>query len=443
MPERPTSSGGRSSTSCAEYHEAAFGRRRVRPRRDAGAGLGPSVRRGGAAAVWSMRRSTSGSPRAASPTSSSARFARVFGVRHAMLVNSGSSANLLALSALTSPTLGERRLQPGDEVITVAAGFPTTVNPILQNGLVPVFLDVTRADLQRRRRPSSRQRSARAPAPSCSPTRWAIPFDLGAVARLRRGARPVADRGLLRRGGRDLSTGGTVGTFGDLATVSFYPAHHITMGEGGCVLTEHAGAQADRRVVPRLGPRLLVRPGQGQHLRQALRLAARRAAARLRPQVHLLAHRLQPQGHRHAGRGRRRAARQAARRSSRRGGATSRGCTRGCADLEEFFDAARGDAVLGAELVRLPHDCCGPARRSSATALIDHLESRRIATRLLFAGNLTRQPAYCRRRPTASSAISPTTDRVMRDAFWIGVYPGLTEPMLDYVIDSLRSWCRR
>ena len=131
--------------------------------------------------------------------------------------------------------------------------------------------------------------------------------------------------------------GRKVGTFGDLATASFYPAHHITMGEGGCVLTETAAAAHAGRIVPRLGPRLLVRSRQGQHLRQALRLAARRAAVRLRSQVHLLAHRLQPEADRHAGGGRRGAAGEAATASSRRAGAISRRLREGLRDLEEFF----------------------------------------------------------------------------------------------------------
>src|SRR5580700_1207692 len=162
-------------------------------------------------------------------------FARWFGVRDCMLTNSGSSANLLAISALTSPKLGDRRLQPGDEVITVAAGFPTTVNPIFQNGLVPVFIDVTiptyNADV-------SQLGAALSPR-----TRAVIlahtlgnPFDLDAVTAFTRkhGLWLIEDCcdavGSTYRGRK-------VGSFGDLATTSFYPAHHITMGEGGSVLT--------------------------------------------------------------------------------------------------------------------------------------------------------------------------------------------------------------
>ena len=135
----------------------------------------------------------------------------------------------------------------------------------------------------------------------------------GARHRLRRQAQPLADRRLLRRRRLRPIRASTVGTFGDLATCSFYPAHHITMGEGGCVLDRSPPAQNAGRIVPRLGPRLLVRSGQGQHLRQTLRLAAGPAPRRLRPQIHLLAHRLQPESHRHAGRRRRGPAQEAAR----------------------------------------------------------------------------------------------------------------------------------
>ena len=124
-----------------------------------------------------------------------------------------------------------------------------------------------------------------------------------------RQAQPLADRGLLRRARRHAVDGKHVGTFGDIGTLSFYPAHHITMGEGGAVFTNDSQSPSAMRILPRLGPRLLLRAGQGQHLQQALRLAARRSAEGLRPQVHLFAPRLQSEDHRHAGRRRPRAAR--------------------------------------------------------------------------------------------------------------------------------------
>src|SRR4051812_36230936 len=161
--------------------------------------------------------------------------ARRTGHRHAVLVNSGSSANLVALSALTSPKLGERALRPGDEVLTVAAGFPTTVNPILQNGLVPVFVDVD---------PATGNVDPTALSAAVGPRTRAVmmahtlgnPFDLGAVTELcsAHGMWLVED--CCDALGSEYD-GRRVGTFGDVATLSFYPAHHITTGEGGCVLT--------------------------------------------------------------------------------------------------------------------------------------------------------------------------------------------------------------
>ena len=163
-------------------------------------------------------------------------FARWIGVRHAILVNSGSSANLVALTALTAEELGERRLRPGDEVITAAAGFPTTVNPIIQNGLTPVFVDSALPTYNADPDAIEEAVGPRTRAIIIAHT-LGIPFDLDRV-------REIADR-------HDLwliedacdAVGSTwqgekVGTFGDLATVSFYPAHHMTMGEGGAVLTK-------------------------------------------------------------------------------------------------------------------------------------------------------------------------------------------------------------
>ena len=163
-------------------------------------------------------------------------FARWFGIRTATLVNSGSSADLLAITALTSPKLGDRRLLPGDEVITVAAGFPTTVNPIIQNGLVPVFVD--------EHIPTYNIDVAMLEAALSSRTRAVVaahtlgnPFNLAAVTEFVRKHDLWLVEDCCDAVGATYN-GRKVGTFGDLATVSFYPAHHITMGEGGCVLAE-------------------------------------------------------------------------------------------------------------------------------------------------------------------------------------------------------------
>src|SRR3954466_8323027 len=164
------------------------------------------------------------------------QFARYFGVRTATLVNSGSSADLLAVTALTSPKLGDRRLRPGDEVITVAAGFPTTVNPIIQNGLVPVFVDehipTYNIDVTKLEEALSERTRAVVIAHTLG-----NPFDLGAVTEFVRKHDLWLVEDCCDAVGATYN-GQKVGTFGDLATVSFYPAHHITMGEGGCVLTD-------------------------------------------------------------------------------------------------------------------------------------------------------------------------------------------------------------
>src|SRR5579863_8021242 len=162
-------------------------------------------------------------------------FARWMDIRECLLVNSGSSADLLAVTALTSPKLGDRRLRPGDEVITVAAGFPTTVNPIIQNGLVPVFLDehipTYNIDVTQLEEAYSDRTRAVVIAHTLG-----NPFDLGAITEFVRKHNLWFVEDCCDAVGATYN-GQKVGTFGDLATVSFYPAHHITMGEGGCVLT--------------------------------------------------------------------------------------------------------------------------------------------------------------------------------------------------------------
>ena len=162
------------------------------------------------------------------------RFAKVMGARHAMLCNSGSSANLLAVSALTSPALDDAALRPGDEVITVAAGFPTTVNPLLQNGLVPVFVDVELPSYGIDTSQLEAARSAKTRAIMVAHT-LGNPYDVAAVSDFARRHGLFLVEDCCDAVGATFDGRG-VGTFGDLATVSFYPAHHITMGEGGCVL---------------------------------------------------------------------------------------------------------------------------------------------------------------------------------------------------------------
>jgi CDP-6-deoxy-D-xylo-4-hexulose-3-dehydrase len=194
------------------------------------------------------------------------RLAKYLGVKHLLTVNSGSSANLVAFSTLTSPRLRERAIRPGDEVIGVAAGFPTTVNPILQFGAVPVFVDVEI--------PTYNIDAAKVEA-AISPKTRAImlahtlgnPYDLDVITALCRKYNLWLIEDCCDALGSTYA-GRLVGSFGDIGTLSFYPAHHITMGEGGAVFTNDFDLR-NRGQFPRLGPATAIRPGR-QHLRQAL-----------------------------------------------------------------------------------------------------------------------------------------------------------------------------
>ena len=363
-------------------------------------------------------------------------FAQVFGTRCATLVNSGSSANLLALSALTSPKLGDRRLVPGDEVITVAAGFPTTVNPILQNGLVPVYIDVTLPSM----------------APDMDALRAAIgpktraiiiahtlgnPYDARAVAEVAR------EHGLWfvedccdAVGAR--VHGQPVGTFGDLATASFYPAHHITMGEGGAVMTNSPALRtivesfrdwgrdcwcepgADNTCGKRFGHQLGELPcGYDHkytytHIGYNLKATDMQAAvgvsqlkkldgfiAARRANHALLAERLAP--------------------------------------VAEWLDLPRAESWAEPSWFGFPL-IVRKGAPFTRDALIRHLEDRRIGTRLVFGGNLVRQPAYLEAPKRVHGALA-ASDLVMHRAFWIGVYPGLTPGMLQYVAEAIVGFC--
>ena len=365
------------------------------------------------------------------------RFARLYGLRGASLVNSGSSANLVALSCLTSPKLGDRRLKPGDEVITVAAGFPTTVNPIIQNGLIPVFVDV--------QIPTYNIDPAHLEAALSPKTRAVMiahtlgnPFDLDAVTAF------VKEHKLWLVEDCCDAVGATyrdrlVGTFGDLASVSFYPAHHITMGEGGAVLTNAPLLKTLLESFRDWGRDCWCDPGKDNtcgkrfdwqlgdlpcgydhkytysHIGYNLKLTDMQAAvgvAQLDKLSGFVAARRRNFDYLH----------------------------RGLQPLQ--------DCLLLPE--KTPHSEPSwfgfpiavrenaPFRREQLTAFLD---SRRIATRLLFGGNLIRQPAYKDANFRVVGDLA-RTDQVMRDVFWIGVYPGLTQPMLDYVIEAMRDFAR-
>ncbi len=361
-------------------------------------------------------------------------FAAFMGVRCASLVNSGSSANLIALSCLTSPSLGDCRLQAGDEVITVAAGFPTTVNPIIQNGLVPVFVDV--------QLPTYDVDVTQLEAAFSERTRAIVlahtlgnPFDLDAVM-------AFADK-------HDLwviedccdavgSTyrGRSVGTFGHLATTSFYPAHHITMGEGGCVLTQ---SPALKKLVEsfrdwgrdcwcdpgksntcgrRFGWKLGDLPAGYDHKYMYSHIGYNLKATDMQAAVGVAQLKKLP-------------AFMAARRENFAKLYTA------LKDLDDIFLLPEATPFSNPSWFGFPL-AVRPDAPVTRNQVVQFLESRKIATRLLFGGNLLRQPAYrdIRRRVIGDL---PNTDFVMNNVFWVGLYPGITEPMIDYMAETFHQ----
>lgn len=367
------------------------------------------------------------------------RLAQFLGVKHLITVNSGSSANLVAFSALTSPRLGERAIKPGDEVIGVAAGFPTTVNPILQFGAVPVFVDV---DLATHNVDASLIEAAITPRTKAIMLAHALgnPFNLDAVTALckKYGLWLVEDccdaLGATYRGQM-------VGTFGDIGTLSFYPAHHITMGEGGAVFTNNAELKQIAESFRDWGRDCYCPPGKDNTCNQRFCWTRKELGGEL------------PDGYdhkytySHLGYNLKISDMQAA-------------C--GLAQLErveEFIAARRANfAYLKArlqscaEFLMLPEATphAEPSwfgfplvlRESSAVLrkdLIDYLEQNKIATRLLFAGNLAKQPYMIGRNFRISGSLTHT-DTVMNQTFWLGTFPALQPAHLDYIAEKLEAF---
>jgi len=361
-------------------------------------------------------------------------FARKLKRRKAHLVNSGSSANLLAVSALTSPQLEDRRLRPGDEVITAAVGWPTTVNPILQNGLVPVFVDVELGTYN----PTVESIEA-----AITPRTKAIiiahtlgnPFPVAEVAALCEKHDLFLIEDNCDAVG-SLYDGKLTGTFGDLTTVSFYPAHHLTMGEGGCVLTANLALARIVESMRDWGRDCWCEPGEDN-----------KCLKRFTYQMGTLPH---GYDHKyifsHVGYNLKATDIQAALGLSQ------------LKKLDSFCEARRAnwkrlreglDGVPGlllpeatprsdpswfGFLITVAPDA--PYRRAD---LVDFLESRKIGTRRLFAGNLTRHPAYLDQPHRVVGELT-NADIITEHTFWIGVYPGLTNEMLDYAIASIRAF---
>lgn len=363
--------------------------------------------------------------------------ARFLDVREAILCNSGSSANLLAVSALTSPKLGEERLKPGDEVITVAAGFPSTLNPIIQNRLVPVLLDVDLATLNL---DVSRLEAALSPRTRAIFLAHTLgnPFDLATVMALaKRHNLWVIEDNCDALGA---TYGGKyTGTFGDLATVSFYPAHHMTMGEGGCVLTNQPRLRTLVESFRDWGRDCWCEPGRDNtcgkrfdwqlgelprgydhkytysHIGYNLKLTDMQAAVGV-AQLTKLPDFIE------------------ARRSN------WRRLYDGVKHLEEYFilpepTPGSDPSWFGFALT------VRPSSGLSRDRVIRCLEREKIGTRLLFGGNLLRQPAYQGIECRAPNGLA-NTDLIMQGTFWVGVYPGLTAPMISHIVGAIDNATR-
>ena len=365
-------------------------------------------------------------------------FARVFGVRHALLVNSGSSADLLALTALTSPLLEERRLVPGDEVITVAACFPTTVNPIIQNGLVPVFVDVTVPTYDIDVTQLEAARSDRTRAVMLAHT-LGNPFDLGAVSEFCKKHNLWLVEDCCDAVGATYD-GKHVGTFGDLATASFYPAHHITMGEGGAVMTK---LPLLKRIVESFrdwGRDCWCEPGKDN-------TCGKRFDWQLGELPYGYDHKYT---YSHVGYNLKATDMQAAvgvaQLAKLPGFIEARRrnfqiLKEGMRDLEEFFILPEATPNSEPSWFGFPL-AVRPEAPFTRDDVVKHLESHKIGTRLLFAGNLLRQPAYAGITHRVVGEL-PNSDFVMNQVFWIGVYPGLDVPELAYVLDTFHRFVGR
>ncbi|GLU30711.1 lipopolysaccharide biosynthesis protein RfbH [Trinickia caryophylli] len=364
-----------------------------------------------------------------------ARLAKFLGVQNVLTTNSGSSANLLAFTALTSPTLGERAIVPGDEVIGVAAGFPTTVNPIIQNGAIPVFVDV---DIPTYNVDPALIEAAITPKTKAIMLAHTLgnPYNLKVV-------RELCDKYNLwlvedccdALGSR--YDGRLVGTFGDIGTLSFYPAHHITMGEGGAVFTNNPDLRRAVESIRDWGRDCYCQPGKDN-------TCGKRFCWKLGDLPFGYDHKYT---YSHLGYNLKISDMQAA-------------CALAQMDkLESFiearkhnFDYLKSKLASCEEFLILPEPTPGSEPswfgfpitiRESASFnrvdLLEYLDQYKIGTRLLFAGNLTRQP-YMKGRNYRVSGTLEQTDRIMNQTFWVGVYPGLTSEMLDYVVDRLETF---
>ena len=368
-------------------------------------------------------------------------FAKYLGIRFCSLVNSGSSANLLAFMALTSPLLGERRVKPGDEIITVAAGFPTTVAPVIQYGAVPVFVDVTIPQYNIDVTKLEDAVSDRSKAVMIAHT-LGNPFDLQAV----KSFCDVHGLWLIEDNCDALGSTYTIdnetkltGTIGDIGTSSFYPPHHMTMGEGGAVYTDNPLLHKIVRSFRDWG-RDCVCPSGCDNL----------CGHRFEKQYGEL-----PIGYDH---------KYVYSHFGYNMKATDMQAAVGCAQLEKFpsFVARRKENFLrlkagladAQEKFILPEACehSDPSwfgflitcrEGVDRNAVVQYAEKKGVQTRMLFSGNLIKHPCFDVMRAEGKgyrvAGDLAVTDRIMTDTFWIGVYPGMTDAMIDYMIKVLKE----
>ena len=360
--------------------------------------------------------------------------ARYVGVRNSVFVNSGSSANLVALSALTSPKLGKKALRPGDEVITVAAGFPTTVNPIIQNGLTPVFVDVELGTYDAVIDQIREAVSAKTRAIMMAHT-LGNPFDVAQIKSICE----EHDLWLVEDSCDALGStydGKRTGSFGDTATVSFYPAHHITTGEGGAVFVNKPLIKKQVESFRDWGRDCYCATGHDNTCHK-----------RFEWQLGNL-----PKGYdhkyiySHIGYNLKATDMQAALGLSQ------------LKKLDRFVSTRKQNfATLSGLLGDIPDFIMPQATANSdpswfgfpvtirpdsqidRTELLRHLDQHKIGTRLLFAGNLLKQPAYMNIDHRVIGDLK-NSDLVMTNTFWLGVYPGLTREMLEYVSDVIHEF---